>query len=120
MQEENDFFAELEKIGDEIFCSVIEGSIEALKGTKEILLDLSYNTQNFLDETIAEAQAAYNERQYRQEVPSQEVKQRLYSLLGGNKEIAERLIATEQEKNPGYPEKWYWEKVIYDLQSDRN
>ena len=120
MEEPKDFLAELEKIGDEICCSVMEGSIEVLKEVKEILLELSYNTQTFLDRTIAEAEAAYHERQNPQEVPSEELKQRLYSLVGGNKEIAERLIISEREKNPGYPEKWYWEKIVYDLERDRN
>ena len=120
MEEQNDFFTELEQVGDEIFCSVMEGSIQVLKGTKEILLELSYNTQIFLDETISEAEIAYNERKNRQEEPSQELKQRLYNLVGGNKEIAERLIDSEKERNPGYPEKWYWEKIVYDLERDRN
>lgn len=120
MAEPSDFFAELEKIGNEIFCSVVLGSIDVLKGTKEILLELSYNTQTFLDDAIADAEIAYNERKHYQEFPNEELKQRLYTLVGGNKEIAERLIASEQEKNPGHPEKWYWEKVVYEMERDRN
>jgi len=120
MEEPNDFFAELEKVGDEIFCSVMEGSIDVLRATKEVLLELSYNTQNFLDDAISEAEIAYNERKNDRDVPSEALKQRLYTLVGGNKEIAERLVASEQEKNPGYPEKWYWEKVVYEIERDRN
>lgn len=119
MQEPNDAFEELEKLGNEVVCSFMAESIEFLKGTKEVLLDLSYNTQVFLDETISAVETAYNERQDL-ETPSQALKQTLYDLVGRNRELAERLIASEKEKNPGRTEKWYWEKVIYDIQRDRD
>lgn len=46
-------------------------------------------------------------------------KQRLLSLVGGHWEIAERLIQQAKEKYPGNSEQWYWEKVIADLERDR-
>ncbi|MEA5617942.1 hypothetical protein VB711_08835 [Cronbergia sp. UHCC 0137] len=43
----------------------------------------------------------------------------LLSLLRHDRETAERLLRFEQKKNPGKSEKWYLEKVIYDLKRDR-
>lgn len=33
-----------------------------------------------------------------------------------SQDTAERLIALARRKNPGKPERWYLEKVLYDLQ----
>ncbi|MBF2067873.1 MAG: hypothetical protein IGS39_26175 [Calothrix sp. C42_A2020_038] len=35
------------------------------------------------------------------------------------RDTAERLIALARSKNPGKPERWYLEKVLYDLQRRR-
>jgi tetratricopeptide (TPR) repeat protein len=51
--------------------------------------------------------------------PSQELQNRLLTMVGGYWEVAERLIELAKRKNPGMPENWYWEKVIDDLESDR-
>jgi hypothetical protein len=44
---------------------------------------------------------------------------RLYSLVGGNKKTATRLLESVRDRNPGRSEQWIWEKVIYDLERDR-
>ncbi|MFB2923424.1 tetratricopeptide repeat protein [Aerosakkonema funiforme] len=50
---------------------------------------------------------------------SNELQNKLLTLVGGNWATAERLVEQERRKNPGKSENWYWEKVIYDLERDR-
>ncbi len=53
------------------------------------------------------------------QMPSLELQQRLLSLVGGNMAIAQRLIDIAKQDHPNMPEVWYWQKVIFDLESDR-
>ena len=40
--------------------------------------------------------------------------------IAGNSCVAERLVDSLRDKYPGKPEKWYWEKAIFDLERDRH
>ncbi|MDX2098816.1 MAG: tetratricopeptide repeat protein [Leptolyngbyaceae cyanobacterium bins.59] len=51
--------------------------------------------------------------------PSTELRDRLLRLVGGNLDIAERLIDLAKQKYPDRPEEWYWERVIADLEQER-
>jgi tetratricopeptide (TPR) repeat protein len=53
------------------------------------------------------------------QMPSLELQQRLLALVGGNMAIAQRLINIAKQDHPNMPEVWYWQKVIFDLESDR-
>lgn len=53
------------------------------------------------------------------QMPSLELQQRLLSLVGGNMAIAQRLIDIAKQEHPNMPEAWYWQKVVFDLESDR-
>ncbi|MBD2177038.1 tetratricopeptide repeat protein [Pseudanabaena sp. FACHB-1998] len=53
------------------------------------------------------------------QMPSLELQQRLLALVGGNMAIAQRLIDIAKQDHPNMPEVWYWQKVIFDLESDR-
>jgi tetratricopeptide (TPR) repeat protein len=53
------------------------------------------------------------------QMPSLELQQRLLSLVGGNMAIAQRLIDIAKQEHPNMPEVWYWQKVVFDLESDR-
>ncbi len=53
------------------------------------------------------------------QMPSLELQQRLLSLVGGNMAIAQRLIDIAKQEHPKRPEVWYWQKVVFDLESDR-
>ena len=53
------------------------------------------------------------------QMPSLELQQRLLSLVGGNMAIAQRLIDIAKQEKPNMPEAWYWQKVVFDLESDR-
>lgn len=54
------------------------------------------------------------------QMPSLELQQRLLALVGGNMAIAQRLIDIAKQENPNMPEVWYWQKVVFDLESDRS
>jgi hypothetical protein len=43
----------------------------------------------------------------------------LLRLLRGDRKAANRLLEHVREMHPGRSERWYYEKVIYDLQRDR-
>lgn len=51
--------------------------------------------------------------------PSPQLKRQLYRLIGGDMELADRLLTKVRQKHPNQSEDWYWEKVIYDLERDR-
>ncbi len=42
----------------------------------------------------------------------------LLRLVGGNAAIAQRLIDIAKQDFPNMPEQWYWQKVIFDLESE--
>ncbi len=48
------------------------------------------------------------------------LRQRLLRMVGGYWEIAERLIQQNQDYHPGMSDEWYLQKVIDDLERDRN
>ena len=54
------------------------------------------------------------------QMPSLELQQRLLALVGGNMAIAQRLIDIAKQDHPNMPEVWYWQKVVFDLESDRS
>ncbi|MEP0849291.1 hypothetical protein [Funiculus sociatus] len=48
-----------------------------------------------------------------------QLENKLLRLLSGDRAAAERLLAYAKRRHPGKSDKWYWEKVISDLESDR-
>ncbi|NUN63259.1 tetratricopeptide repeat protein [Pseudanabaena biceps] len=53
------------------------------------------------------------------QMPSLQLQQRLLALVSGNMAIAQRLIDIAKQEQPNMPEIWYWQKVVFDLESDR-
>ncbi len=53
------------------------------------------------------------------QMPTLELQQRLLSLVGGNMAIAQRLIDISKQDHPNMPEIWYWQKVIFDIESNK-
>jgi high-affinity Fe2+/Pb2+ permease len=51
--------------------------------------------------------------------PINQLKNQLTSLLGGDTQGAERLVAQARKSYPNMPENWYWERVIADIERDR-
>lgn len=48
-----------------------------------------------------------------------QLRQELHNLVRCRQDTAERLIALTKQQNPGKSERWYLEKVIWDLQRGR-
>ncbi|WP_353929335.1 hypothetical protein WJM97_13515 [Okeanomitos corallinicola TIOX110] len=50
---------------------------------------------------------------------NKQLQRELLIMLGGNREVANRLVSRQKQLNPGKTEFWYLEKVIFDLKRDR-
>ncbi len=44
---------------------------------------------------------------------------RILVLLNGDKTTLQRLVDSATARHPGKPQKWYLEKIIFDLERDR-
>ena len=53
------------------------------------------------------------------QIPTLKLQQKLLSLVGGNMAIAQRLINIAKQDHPNMPEVWYWQKVVFDIQSNK-
>ncbi|HLO86458.1 MAG TPA: tetratricopeptide repeat protein [Nostocaceae cyanobacterium] len=74
------------------------------------------NYQLVID-SLQKIQSSSPEINYQKE---QFLRQKLLRLVGGQWEIAQRLIQNQREKFPGMSEDWYIERAIYQLERDRN
>jgi hypothetical protein len=50
---------------------------------------------------------------------TEEIDRKLLQAVKGDKALAKRLLNHARERHPGKSEKWYAEKVIYDLRRGR-
>ena len=48
-----------------------------------------------------------------------QTRRQLLRLVGGNHNVAERLVDQVRVRYPNHNEQWCWEKAIYDIQRDR-
>jgi tetratricopeptide (TPR) repeat protein len=76
------------------------------------------NYQKALD-ALKQLQSTVPQSQQK-DVKSNPLRQRLLMLVGGQWALAERLIEQAKYYYPNMDEDWYLEKVIYDLERDRN
>ncbi|MEH1967375.1 hypothetical protein [Nostoc sp.] len=53
------------------------------------------------------------------EPKNRELQKRLLVLLQGDVKAAQRLLTQQRQMRQGQSDKWYLEKVIYDLERDR-
>ncbi len=51
---------------------------------------------------------------------SRELESKLLLLLGNEHSTVDRLVCQAMQSNPGRTERWYLEKVIWDLERDRS
>ena len=100
-----------------------EKNLNELGTQSQVFFD---EAQEFIDDAIARGEAEVNgwnmpqnSSTSHQAEASPELKRQLFSLVGGNMELADRLLANVRQKYPNESENWYWEKVIYDLERDR-
>ena len=118
---------DLENFVKQAFESFVEEVNHALEDTEKMLQEVGEQAQIFADEMIREGEAKFNEfnkwlneQQNHSNQPRWELRQRLFTLVQGDWNLAERLLDSAKMNYPGQTEDWYWEKVIYDLERDRN
>lgn len=74
--------------------------------TYQAWCDESESVQNDLDNTPPQA-------------PTSELRRKMFALVRGDWNLAQRLLEQIRLKYPDRTESWYWEKVIYDLERDQ-
>ena len=103
---------------------VIGGTQMAIEGAEKALQELSDETQKLLENAIEIGEQQYNEWSEQQRnnpvTPREDLRRRLFTLVRGDWQLAERLLKQARRSHPGQSEDWYWEKVIYDLERDLN
>lgn len=133
---------ELETFTRKTLYFLIGGASLAAEGITQALEDWSAQAQTLVDDCVEEGETRYG--QWTQDstgsntpperpdptvgytpdpqmprAPSETLRQRLLTLVRGDHAAAERLLLQEKQTNPGQTDRWYWEKVIYDLERDR-
>jgi hypothetical protein len=118
---------DLENFVKQAFESFVEEVNHAFEDTETMLQEVGEQVQILADELIREGETKFhefnewlNEQQNYSNQPRWELRQRLFTLIQGDWNLAERLLDSAKMNYPGQTEDWYWEKVIYDLERDRN
>ncbi len=129
---------ELEDFGRKTLYFLIGGATLAAEGITKAMEDWSTQAQTVVDDCVQEGEIRYGQWTREQEgsssepdqndgytpntvvphAPSETLRQRLMALVRGDQALAERLLLQEKQSNPGQTDRWYWEKVIYDLERD--
>ena len=114
---------DLENFTKQAFSFFVDGVSHAVEETEKMLQDVGHQVQTLADELIKEGERQYNEWFNEQPSyssrPREELRQRLFPLVHGDWNLAFRLLESARKNSPGHSEDWYWEKVIYDLERDR-
>ncbi len=76
--------------------------------------------ENHPPEDTAKSNKSYKPQKNDRNRPKKELQQKLLSLVYGDLSLAQRLLDSAKKNHPGHSEDWYWEKVIYDLERDRD
>ncbi|WP_107667954.1 hypothetical protein [Cyanothece sp. BG0011] len=123
MNHSTKFKHDLENLTQKTFYFCLGATSSVVQNTQENLQQLSKNAQQTVEELIKRGEDTYyyspeiNFPNFQnKESVSIGLKNHLFMLVKGDKDLAKRLINLQKQKNPGHPEKWYWEKVIYDLE----
>lgn len=114
---------DLETLTQKTFYFCLGATSSIVQNTQENLQELSKNAQKTVEELIKKGEdVCYNSPEINfdnfqnKDYVNIGLKTRLFMLVKGDKDLAERLINLQKRKNPGHREEWYWEKVIYDLE----
>ena len=114
---------DVENLTQKTFYFCLGATSSIVQNTQENLQQLSKNAQKTVEELIQRGENTCDNSpeinfpnfQNKDHITTG-LKTRLFMLVKGDKDLAERLINLQKRKNPGHPEQWYWEKVIYDLE----
>jgi hypothetical protein len=113
---------DLEDFTKKAFNFFVEEVNQAFEETQKVLQEVGNQVQTLAEEMIQEGERQwnewFNESQNYSSQPKAELRRKLYPLVHGDWNLAERLLDAVRMSNPGHSEDWYWEKVIYDLERD--
>ena len=113
---------DLENFTKKAFNFFVEEVSQAFEETQKMLQEVGNRVQTLADEMIQEGERQcnewFNEQPFYSSQPREELRRKLYPLVHGDWNLAERLLDSARRSNPGHSEDWYWEKVIYDLERD--
>lgn len=113
---------DLENLTKQAFNFFVEEVNQAFEETQKVLQEVGNQVQTLADEMIQKGERQcnewFNESQNYSSQPREELRRKLYPLVHGDLNLAERLLDAVRKSNPGHSEDWYWEKVIYDLERD--
>ena len=117
-----------EDFAKKAFNLFVGGVSLAVEETQKRLQEMGDQIQILAEEAIKEGEAKYNEwcsqnESYSQQQnyyskPTEELRRKLWTLVHGDNDLAERLLESARRNHPNRSEDWYWEKVIYDLERD--
>ena len=119
---------DIETMFKKSICFTIGGLAIAAEKTSKFIEELPEQIESFTEEMVNRGETLYQEwyQESTQGVSftkvapvSAQLRNKLFSLVGGNRNLAARLLAQARQKYPGNSETWYYEKVIYDLERDR-
>lgn len=113
---------DLENFTKKAFNFFVEEVTQAYEETQKMLREVGNQVQTLADEMIQEGERQcnewFNEQPFYSSQPREELRRKLYPLVHGDWNLAQRLLDAARRNNPGHSEDWYWEKVIYDLERD--
>lgn len=95
----------------------------AVEKTEQAVRDITEQTQNFIEEMSERGQEVAEPKvQYRQwnTTAQKQLWEQLMVLVARDEDLANRLISSAKTSYPGHSEGWYLDKVIHDLERDRN
>ena len=120
---------EFDNLAQQAFYLLVGGTAIAAENINQFLTELPEQIQNIAENAIAKGEETcqrWNEESEDWESSetasdvSPGLRRRLFALVNGDLDLADRLLNQVRLDNPGRTESWYYEKVIYDLERDRN
>ncbi len=113
-----------ENLPKKAFYLLIGSTQMAIEGAEKAFQEFSDQTQKLLEDAMEMGELQCNQWWSQQQNctprPREELRSRLFTLVKGDWNLAERLLTQVRKQHPGQSSDWYWEKVIFDLERDLN
>ncbi|MGD1920467.1 MAG: hypothetical protein ACFCAD_17225 [Pleurocapsa sp.] len=121
---------EFDNLAQQAFYLLVGGTAIAAENINQFLTEFPEQIQNLAEDAIVKGEETcqrWSEESEQDwdwsETPSDNVsvglRRRLFALVNGDLDLAERLLNQLRIDHPNRSESWYYEKVIYDLERDR-
>ena len=118
---------EFDNLAQQAFYMLVGSTAIAAENLNQFLTEFPEQIQNLAEDAIAKGEETCQkwseESDWDWSEPQSDVspglRRRLFALVNGNLDLAERLLNQVRLEHPNRTESWYYEKVIYDLERDR-